>query len=402
MNKRLLLIVGAGDPSFRGYIVDTLAVAFDLVLIAESSPGWGTQYHDMIIESFDDLQSVAERIRQRVTITENSGIITYVESLVEVTANLASLLGLRSSSPEAATSARNKFLMRERLRLAGLRVPRYAEIRPNEPVPPLDLTLPCVVKPVSGHSSIQVRKISTWSQLADWLGTEKVPSEGQPTWLVEEYLSGSEFSVESLVTPTQILHLGVTEKIKGPEPFFEEIGQTFPARLGAEALSEMMSVASAGIAALGLSCCAVHTEMIVDENGPVIVEVGARLAGDKIPLLVKMATAVDFARLAGEAAFGRLPPTRVSPSLFASIAFFVPRRKGQLSRVPLGAPDVVGLREFEFWGRSGDLVAPPPDAYLTRLGYVVCTGKTWGETRSSIDSVLEWLSSECAMEFEKW
>ena len=90
---------------------------------------------------------------------------------------------------------------------------------------------PVVVKPASGTGSIAVRLCQTPDQVRAAVAhafAEPDPAlPPQDTVLVEEFLTGAEYSAELI--DDQVV--GITRKLLGPEPYFVEIGHDFPAPL---------------------------------------------------------------------------------------------------------------------------------------------------------------------------
>ena len=89
-----------------------------------------------------------------------------------------------------------------------------------------------MVKPASGTGSIAVRLCRDEAQVraaAAYAFADPDPAlPPQHTVLVEEYLTGAEYSAELI--DDQVV--GITAKLLGGEPYFVEIGHEFPAPLG--------------------------------------------------------------------------------------------------------------------------------------------------------------------------
>src|SRR5204863_1276408 len=116
--------------------------------------------------------------------------------------------------------------------------------------------------------------------------------------LVEEYVPTPEFSVETFGRKV----VGTTAKHLGPPPWFVECGHDFPADLGEVATVEALALAA--IEALGLGFGPAHTEVRLGPRGPVVIEVNARLAGGRIPTLVRLATGIDLVGATVDAVIG--------------------------------------------------------------------------------------------------
>src|SRR5206468_13136370 len=116
----------------------------------------------------------------------------------------------------------------------------------------------------------------------------------------------------------------------GPPPWFVECGHDFRADLGEVATVEALAIAA--IEALGLGFGPAHTEVRLGPRGPVVIEVNARLAGGRIPTLVRLATGIDLAGATVDAVVGGgRPLPEPGPELgHASIRFLLSPRAGRV------------------------------------------------------------------------
>ena len=111
--------------------------------------------------------------------------------------------------------------MRRKFALAGLPMPKQLPLAGLEQNRPADFRLPAVVKPIMGFASLNVIRIDDWDQLG-WIrsviATENHPTLPDPgaAYLVEEYIDGPEFSVESCVAGDELVHYAVTQKFTSP------------------------------------------------------------------------------------------------------------------------------------------------------------------------------------------
>lgn len=113
--------------------------------------------------------------------------------------------------------------------------------------------------------------------------------------VVEEYMEGSEVSVETMSIDGECHVIQITDKITTGVPYFVEMGHSQPSMLSEKIKGEIAEVAKAANKALGISNGPSHTEIKVTKDGPKIVELGARLGGDNITThLVPLSTAVNM------------------------------------------------------------------------------------------------------------
>ncbi len=133
------------------------------------------------------------------------------------------LVGLPYTSCDAATSALtfNKRYTVAVAAFAGINVAKSLHLFKHTPVAPADilqqLALPVFVKPNNGGSSIGMSKVTAGSQLPEAL--EKAFKEDDQV-LVEEFITGREFTVGVFKTPQEIIVLPLTE-VRSKNEFFD-------------------------------------------------------------------------------------------------------------------------------------------------------------------------------------
>lgn len=301
-----------------------------------------------------------------------AGVTSSSEYFIGTAGEVARSLGLPHPDPDAVRACRDKVAQRARLREAG--VPGAAAAGARTPAAAVAaaarIGLPVVVKPAAGSGSVATRCCPDLDTVAAAARTVLAAEPGalglppQEAVVVEEYLPGAEYSVETFDTYV----LGITRKHLGPEPYFLEVGHDFPAG----PLPAVGRTAVAALRALGLGWGPAHVELRHGAGGPRLVEVNPRLAGGMIPRMVQEATGVDLihqtvARAAGHAA--TLQPTR---DRAASIRFMVASSAGRL--VEIGgvaeAGRVPGVVEVGLTREPGQEIVLR-HAFQDRLGYVI-------------------------------
>ncbi|HEX4728595.1 MAG TPA: ATP-grasp domain-containing protein [Jatrophihabitans sp.] len=306
-----------------------------------------------------------------------AGVTSSSEYFIATACELARDLGLPHPDPEAIRGCRDKAGQRAVTQAAGVPGPRFAKVSTADQAVAAArrLGLPVVVKPVSGSGSVGVRLCADLAELRSaalaLLGATPSAILEQSAVLVEQYLAGPEYSVETF--DRQLV--GITAKQLGPEPHFIETGHDFPASLTAEQDQAIRDVTVRALTALGLGWGPAHVELRLTRGGPYLVEVNPRLAGGMIPALVRQATGIDLIALTVARTAGR--PIRIRPerARYASIRFLVGTRDGRLggsadTTAAAGCPGVVAA---ELLDRPGEPFVQR-HCFHDRLGYVIGTG----------------------------
>jgi biotin carboxylase len=306
-----------------------------------------------------------------------AGVTSSSEYFVATAAEVAAGLGLPHPDPEAVRACRDKQQQRIRLAEAGLPGPAFAAVTsPAEAAEAAEkIGFPVVVKPVSGTGSIAVRRCETAADAADAarhaFGSPDPALPPQQTVLVEEYLTGAEYSAELI--DDQVA--GITRKLLGPEPYFVEIGHDFPAPLSAWAAAEIDDAALAAVRALGLGWGGAHVELRLSPSGRArVVEVNPRLAGGMIPRAVQEAVGIDLIHHVVAAAAGQPVPLRRQWERSASIRFVLAAAAGTVESVHgvAAARQVPGVVEVAVTVRAGQPISLL-NSFRDRLGYVIAT-----------------------------
>lgn len=210
-----------------------------------------------------------------------------------LTAALANqALGLQHNAPSAALASRNKFVMRQLLRDAGLRVPWFACF-PMQTDPRLlqhEVPYPCVVKPLALSASRGVMRANTPEEFvtAFWrlralLDTPEIrlkQDEVHEAILVESFIAGVEVALEGLLTDGHLQVLALFDKPDPLDgPFFEETLYITPSRLQLAVQEAITRCTEQAAHALGLVHGPLHAELRINHQGPWILEVAARAIG---------------------------------------------------------------------------------------------------------------------------
>ncbi|CAM5365953.1 D-alanine--D-alanine ligase [Streptomyces alboniger] len=162
--------------------------------------------------------------------------------------------------------------------------------------------LPCVVKPVDTEASLGVSHIGTAEDIEAAL-RRVGPHHIERGVLVEEFLDGTEHSVEAISTGSDHHIVAVTRKFTDPDTFVSR-GHVVPAPLTGEEHDAVTAYVTRVLDAFGFHDCPSHTEVMLTSRGPRIIEMHNRVAGDAIMDLVRLSTGVDLYDLIARQSIG--------------------------------------------------------------------------------------------------
>lgn len=254
------------------------------------APGIGYADEFYAISTNDKLQVLALAQEKKV-----DGILTTSDYPVNVVAHVSHVLGLPGMSEKLAEICTNKYLQRSYFQEHQINVPRFLLITSFENLTEVDY-FPCIIKPVDSSASRGVKKVDTSEELqAQFAETLRNSKSGQV--IVEEYIEGKEYSVETLSQHGKHHIIQITEKLTiGEEQgYFVEDTHIEPARLSENEKRQVESAVLDILDKLQVDNCPTHTELKVNRKGIFVVEVACRLGGDYITSdLVPLSTGVDM------------------------------------------------------------------------------------------------------------
>ncbi|MFF8925842.1 ATP-grasp domain-containing protein [Streptomyces longwoodensis] len=370
--------------AYRGYCLQSVAAAYDVVLVTGEEPSWETPYlRDCVVVSDPtDQAALTAAGRALADRYDLAGVFTWTEWYLVPVARLARQLGLPTTAPEAMQACRNKSTSRTLFARHG--VPSAASMsvrtRAEAEAAAERIGYPVVLKPAAHAASIGVIRADTPEQLtAAFAFADQAAGLGleSTSVLVEEYLDGPEVSAECVTYGGETTVVAVTRKTVSAPPYFEELAHSVDA---ADPLLDVVAPAArAAIHALGITDGVCHVEMRLVDGRPRLVEVNGRIAGDMIGHLVKLATGIDLPRAAADIACGRAPDLSPTRSSAAAIQLLYPDTSGTLLRIGFDGVIPHWLERLHFQHQVGDQLLLPADGgnmFTARIGYLITTAPT--------------------------
>ncbi|KUF17345.1 ATP-grasp domain-containing protein [Streptomyces silvensis] len=310
-------------------------------------------------------------------------VLTVNEYLTELAALVSAELGVPGNEPGRARAARDKAAMAEAFAAAGVHVPRTLvvqnEVDGDQVLEDWRVGFPCVVKPVGGAGSAGVTVVGSLAEavaaVEEARAVASVPRHaGDPAVLVQAYVAGTEYSVESVTQDGVTVHLAITRKHVTGGTARTETGHSLPVRLAPDVESAVHRQAEPAIRAVGIRHGASHTEVVVGADSRcTVIEIGARLGAGHIGVLVQHALGIDVWSGLLDVALGR--PAALSPTArgFATVRFIVSPHAGRLVSVS-GLPEPGPGLPLVRWRAAIGAPVRPPRANGHRLGAFVVTG----------------------------
>lgn len=310
------------------------------------------------------------------------GVMTLASDMpMRTVAAVSKELELVGITEETALKATNKACMREALKQAGVPIPVFYKVS-NE-VECLsavsNFKAPFIVKPADNSGSrgiVKVDDLHNTDVILDAYNYSKASSRNGDV-VVEEYMNGLEVSVETITVNGECHVIQITDKITTGSPHFVEMGHAQPSQLDSATKEKISIVAKMANKAIGITNGPSHTEIIVTENGPKIVELGARLGGDCITThLVPLSTGVDMVESCIKIALGEAPDITAKFARGAAIRY-ITCKSGRIKEIfGIDAARLEnGIRQVSLVRNVGDIV-PQIKSSSDRPGFVIAQGSS--------------------------
>lgn len=207
------------------------------------------------------------------------------------------------------TVATNKYEMRRALRQAGVPCPGFLKVTEAPPESELSgMRYPMIVKPTDRSGSRGIFKVTDYAELCRAV-PQSASSSFEHSAVIEEYISGDEYSCEGISFAGEHHLLAFTKKFTTGAPHFIETGHTEPSDIPSAALDAVGQSILRALDALHIEYGASHTEFMLTPEGEArIIEIGARMGGDCIGSdLVYLSTGMDYTAMVISAALGEKP-----------------------------------------------------------------------------------------------
>ncbi|WP_216590218.1 ATP-grasp domain-containing protein [Streptomyces brasiliscabiei] len=337
-----LLALNPTDSVTEGFLPAAARLGLDVTLLTDQPHAHRAAYPEHpAIEILDcDVRDHHAVITRISTHHRPDAVFTNSDHLQTQAALAAHYFGLPGKDWRATLRGKDKAEMRRHLAAAGADTVWSTEIgMPADLTGPrvADAPYPCVVKPREGVASEDVVLVATADDLVA-RGKEILDRRPGATLVVEEYLPGELYTLETLGDGRVRHVLGGFHTELSPPPYFVEERLTFVPAHPEPVVAQIL----AQLDALGVGFGACHTEFVVHEGRARVIEVNYRAIGDQCDLLL--------ARLLDLPLFEHILRTHLGEPLPADLGH---RRDG------------AARLEYPYADRAGTLAAAPAAAELT-------------------------------------
>jgi biotin carboxylase len=303
-SDKRLLVLGAG-PAQLGLLEAAHERGLHVIAVDRDplAPGFPFADRRAIVSVEDepaiDRLAAAERV---------DGIVAPgIDFPVAIAARIASRLGIpHPLDPVTAQTATSKLRQRERFAAAGVPHARHRVCASlsEASAAAAELGFPCVVKAPDLQGQKGLSLVRDEAALPEAFDLARGLARSSVV-LVEELVAGPELTVNAFSVGGRFRALTVTDRVVAEPPAFGvALAHVWPSELAEDVVEEVVRVAEAAAAALGIQDGPTYTQVLVCEGGPRVGEVAARLGGGHDAELCEAAVGVHLNRMAIAAALG--------------------------------------------------------------------------------------------------
>ena len=262
---------------------------------------WGFSAVEVVpdVMSADAIVAAVHRIRAQVGPVHR--LLAVLEDLQVQLAVARARLGIEGADPTTALRFRDKSRMKDALRDAGLPCARHALLHSAADAWAFveQVGFPVVLKPPAGAGCRATMRVSSPQELAQTLA-EARPSP-QREVLAEEFLTGAEYSFETITVAGQPRFWSITRYFPSPLAAMEQDWVQWCVVLPREVDTPLFAKARAlglrTVQALGLQDGVTHMEWFHRPDGSLVIgEIAARPPGARIVQLTSVAHGFDMKR----------------------------------------------------------------------------------------------------------
>ncbi|MFI6277131.1 acetyl-CoA carboxylase biotin carboxylase subunit family protein [Streptomyces sp. NPDC050988] len=278
--RMYLLALNPTDSVTEGFLPAAARLGLDVTLLTDQPDAHRSVYPEVEILECDvrDFRAVVTRIS---THHRPDAVFTNSDHLQTQAALAADYFGLSGKDWWVTLRTKDKAEMRRHLTSVGADTVWSTEVTDLAGLAALDVPYPCVVKPREGVASEDVVLVYGPEELLARC-TEIRSRRPGAALVVEEYLPGELYTLETLGDGHVRHVLGGFHTTVSPPPYFIEERLTFVAAHPEPVVAQVL----AQLDALGVGFGACHTEFVVHEGKARIIEVNYRAIGDQCDLLL--------------------------------------------------------------------------------------------------------------------
>ena len=260
----------------QGFVPTAIRMGYHVVLLSSYAEDYQTHFHSVDYSLLSIHQIDTSHPILVIDLILNlqlspKVVMSNSDHIQATTALVADYFQCPSKQWNICYAAKNKAAMRNRLVSQGLPTPWFFELT-NKGQIPQSIPFPIVAKPREGVASLNVQVCQNQDELDEFCAHY----DWSTALLLEEFMEGELFSIETLSDEEQIQVIGGFDVTLSAWPYCYETAAHWNGNNVQTHKDEALRQLK--LFGIGLGVC--HSEFIATGNGPVLVEINYRSIGD--------------------------------------------------------------------------------------------------------------------------
>lgn len=374
---KTVMILGAGY-----YMVPTIKTVRGMglkALIVDKNPmAPGLEYADFQevtdIRDIENCIKIAKRYNIDAVIPLNDyGVIT--------SSAVSKSLGLIGISNKAAQISLDKSKWRKIFWDINIPSPHFKICLSAEDIftKVLNFEFPLMLKPAISFGGCRgVCRVFNHEDFREEFDNSKKYSENGVV-VVEESITGVEYTVDSIIKSGEILIYGIGENLKMGSDFPVNKGIIYPSHLSKIDYCHLVETIEKIVKSMGLYNCVLHLEVIIDEESniyPIDLSLRCGAGGTISSILIPNAYGLNMMEAIINVYMGGEIETNLKPEYAGAVFWFLTNGRGKIKSIT-GLDDVRKLKnvlDCKLLVKTGDILGDIKSG-LDRRGHIITKGK---------------------------
>lgn len=285
---------------------------------------------------------------------------------------------------DTATKCTDKLRMKEMFS-SEVNHSKFEKVKITDNIVLPDYDYPYMLKAVDSSGSRGIFKIANESEVENAIDSIRKVTK-KDYFLCEEFIEGHEIGCEALVYNGEVKFIVPHDKIVYHSNSDVPLGHIFPYSCSENELNEIQNQMTFAINSLGINNCVVNADIIISNEKPYIIEIGARAGATGIPELMSIYLGVNYYELMLNLCLGKYDEIELSQKKVAISKLLHVEKTGILLEQYVNNYDDFTNVNVDFDYNIGDRV----DKFVTgqdRIGQIVVYGDSLEEVSKKLSQV---------------
>ena len=198
-------------------------------------------------------------------------------------------LNLQGTSYNAALRATHKILMKKALIENDVPTAKFSVINSVENLGKVikQFGYPMIVKAAESSGSRGITIVDNEQKIKEaW--DRAVAISGPENVLIEEYLKGIEFGAQAVIKKNKVVEIFLHNDTVTPPPYPSPIGHSMPIKFNVKVINKTKIIIKKAIKALGIMNGIANIDLILVNDMPMVIEIGARMGATFLPEIISI------------------------------------------------------------------------------------------------------------------